>query len=135
VPKIEELSLMTVNTQWIPACDLYEKRLVDRLVRERRRFIKTLVPPCSNTHDPVRAVLTDVGAEPATLRMSIDAPPQPGQHTPMTENVGWVWHVDFEAMPALPPSMSSSSRMAACAVSAVKPVIGDNGNWTRAVKL
>jgi hypothetical protein len=134
VPKIEELSLMTVNTQWIPACDAYEKRLVDRLVRERRRFIKTLVPARSNTHDPVRAVLTDVGTEPATLRMSIHAPPQPGQHTPIAENEGWVWHVDFEDMPAFPPRTSGSARRAARTVPAVKSAIGDNGYWTRSLE-
>jgi len=107
VAAIQELCLMPVTRQWLPAESGYEKQLLDRLVGQGRRFVRALrynVP----RHRPMpTAVLIDCGASLQTLCIdpqdlaSGDSPHaqvERGEHC-------WVWRPLLEAMPALPPAL------------------------------
>lgn len=57
--KIEEIALITLNQQWIPFESLDEKELLDRLVEQRRSFIKCLRYNLSQKTPIANIVLTD----------------------------------------------------------------------------
>ena len=116
LPWIAELSLMPVTSQWIPVNDSYDQQLVERLVREERSFVKTLVFNASSSDLDALAMLLDSADEPVQLRIERFAHRAANGassdiHTADSlDRVCWVWPVDRGSMPALPPKREMSSR-------------------------
>jgi hypothetical protein len=106
IPTIEQLGLMPVDARWIPIVDVYDLRLVERLVEERRRFIKVVPTHSSSLVDRASIVLTDVGELPALLRLSTEVSSELrhfGSAMPPHQYETWTWQAGSEAMPVLPP--------------------------------
>jgi hypothetical protein len=104
VPAIEQLTLLPVDEHWIPVRDVFDLQLVQRLIRERRRFIKALPIDPRAPSDSVRALLTDTGSAPTALRVSDGAKAQSQAlaHDSIVEQDSWLWQVDADSMPELP---------------------------------
>jgi Protein of unknown function (DUF1173) len=77
VPTVVELSLMPVTQQWLPVQDAFEAQLLQRLVQERRLFIKILGYNTQLQQGDVGIVLTDTDTAAMTLRIAprFDAAP------------------------------------------------------------
>jgi len=109
VPKIEELSLMPTNAQWIPVGDSFEFQLVDRLLRAGRRFTKTLCDKVSAEQTVTTAMLLDTETTPIPL--CIARPGSAMGNCYEGTQRPWVWRVDQFAMPSLPlPAPRPASR-------------------------
>ncbi|MFN3808990.1 MAG: DUF1173 family protein [Roseateles asaccharophilus] len=61
LPRVVELSLMTVTEHWLPVETVAEKQLLDRLVRNRRSFTKLLRYGMRHEGEMPILVLTDQG--------------------------------------------------------------------------
>ncbi|MGQ1273679.1 DUF1173 family protein (plasmid) [Acinetobacter baumannii] len=59
IAKIEEIALVTLNSQWIPFESLDEKQLLDSLTEQRRSFIKCLRYNLSKKTPIANVILTD----------------------------------------------------------------------------
>ena len=108
-----DVALMATSLEWIPILEADEGVLIQRLIEERRAFVRPLV--ASKAEHPPSAVLIDTqiphplfllpGSEPATL--PADA---------------WVWHPEGVAPgPALPPPRPAVATQHATAVSPSAP--------------
>jgi hypothetical protein len=95
-PTIVELSLMPVTHQWLPIEDGFEHQLIERLVQERRAFVKGLRYNLSRGHGLVNAILTDTGESPRALRIVQDD----SRSQPLPAD--WVWSPAEGAMPPPP---------------------------------
>lgn len=105
IPAIHELCLMPVTRQWLPVEDAFEKQLVERLVSERRTFVKGLRYNLGTGSVLASATLTDcegpapllfvvlAGSEDDVRLLQMSDP-----STPL-----WLWRPSSEAMPSLPP--------------------------------
>lgn len=115
VPWIEELSLMPVNAQWIPIGDGFELLLVDRLVREGRRFTKCLPYNQASSQSMPTAVLLDSAPSPLALYVvravsaNVDA-----DHLIVEDDASsvaaWRWEIGQKGMPPLPRVNSVATR-------------------------
>jgi hypothetical protein len=111
VPAIEELTLMPTDAHWIPIEDSFELQLVDRLVREGRRFAKCLRYDSMGEGLLASAVLLDTSPSPCVLHVvRSHSAAEEGNRAPhlvssqsAPELIPWVWHVNGHAMPPLPP--------------------------------
>jgi hypothetical protein len=105
IPSLHHLCLMPATRQWLPVVDGFEKRLVDRLVAERRRFVKALRYNGDSTTCHTVATLTDSEAPtPPTLYLG-KASGDPGQlcDSPVSPvEARWIWWYDVEDIPPLP---------------------------------
>lgn len=108
VPVIEELTLMPVTPQWIPVRDAHEQQLIERLVRDERRFIKPLCYNLSQEPELASAVLTDVdgGTSPlfVVARPADSAAASDRSAVATSEHSGsnWVWWPELGSLPSLP---------------------------------
>ncbi|MEO6746347.1 MAG: DUF1173 family protein [Caldimonas sp.] len=105
VPVIEELSLMLTSPQWIPIEDSLDEQLVDRLVHDGRRFVKTLAYNLPRRGNRCSALLTDCSEAPTALWILDGAAgeDEPAQRHPVdTATSNWSWLVARQTMPALP---------------------------------
>lgn len=113
IPAIAELSLMPVTPQWLPVDNSFEMQLVDRLVTERRSFIKGLRYNLSTTAAVATAALIDTGARPTMLFVSSLDEPSGWIHEearpahPPAAN--WLWHHMTESMPSLPSRVANAT--------------------------
>jgi len=105
LPAIGELSLMPVTAQWLPVADVFEQRLVDRLMCDGRSFVKGLRYNLGEASQLACATLTDCEAStpmlfvaPAGIEDNWPNPETLGTSTPV-----WFWDPSGEVMPALPP--------------------------------
>jgi hypothetical protein len=101
IPTILELSLMPVTEQWLPVEDGFERQLVERLVGERRSFVKGLRYNLGGAAEFASAVLTDCGT-PAPLLFIVpgssgEAPSRTLEWVPL-----WKWDPSAEGPPPLP---------------------------------
>jgi hypothetical protein len=104
LPAIDELTLMPVTGNWIPVSDAFEQQLVERLLREQRRFVKSLRYNLSAERPFATAVLTDAEGGPVPLFIA------PRASEDAAASTEWVWRLDSEVMPPLPrPSRSAHS--------------------------
>lgn len=106
IPKIAELSLMSVTPQWLPVEDGFDKQLVEKLVSAGRSFIKGLRYNLGATGMLACATLTDckgpapllfiapTGVEDSEYCLRVCDPAVPV----------WRWHPTRETMPPLPPA-------------------------------
>jgi len=104
LPAIEELSLMAVTLEWLPVEDIFERQLIDRLVRERRTFDKTLRFNAAGQLS-VSAIALDAIDSPVPLCIQrvVDGPPAFRGNVPP-----WVWNVSHSEMPPLPKRRTES---------------------------
>ena len=86
------------------SADTFEAQLIDRLVRERRRFIKILSGPHFTETGEPSVALTDVGEAPALLYIEGDpsVAADDCQSNSQLSRDRWTWYVHSEAMPSLP---------------------------------
>jgi hypothetical protein len=96
VPTIVELSLMPVSLQWLPIEDSFEHQLIERLVQERRAFVKGLRYNLPRGQVLVNAILTDTGDSPQALCIVQDD----SRSQPLPAD--WVWSPANGAMPPPP---------------------------------
>jgi hypothetical protein len=109
IPLIAKLSLMPVNSYWLPIEDSFEQHLIERLVREGRSFVKGLrynLPPAQHL---ATAILLDTGGGPTPLYIE----PQPGWNQSSPEEAEdlsetntpgvWIWRLNQERVPPIPP--------------------------------
>lgn len=108
LPMIAELSLMLVTGQWMPIEDSFEQSLLERLVQERRAFVKGLrynMPPGQTM---ASATLTDAGEFPVPLfiaRSRLDLAQESAAAETLEMSRGspaWTWVPALGAMPTLP---------------------------------
>lgn len=122
IPTIAELSLMPVTPQWLPVDNSFEVQLVDRLVTERRSFIKGLRYNLSPAAVVATAALIDTGDRPTMLFVSSLADAAPWRSEGEVRDQGptavWLWQDMTEAMPSLPDRIPAGST---CEPSAFKP--------------
>jgi hypothetical protein len=108
-----DVALMATSLEWIPILEADEGVLIQRLIAERRAFVRPL--GASKAEHPPSAVLIDTesphplfllaGGKPAAL--PADA---------------WVWHPDVgDPAPALPPPRPAVATQPATAVSPSAP--------------
>lgn len=113
VATIAELSLMPVTRQWLPVEDAFEKHLVEKLVGDRRSFIKGLRYDLGAASALACATLTDCG-ESAPLLFVVPADiDHRGRHLQVSNpsTPAWLWHRSSEAMPQLPPRQDRRRRV------------------------
>ncbi len=104
LPTIEELSLVPVTLEWLPVEDIFERQLVDRLVRERRMFDKTFRFNAAGQLS-VSAIALDALGSPVPLFIQRvgGVPPAFRANVP-----SWVWEVGQSQMPPLPKRRAES---------------------------
>ena len=109
VPSIEEMSLMATCAEWIPVEDRFELRLVDRLLRARRDFIKRLQVDPLASGCFVAAELLDTADSPSALRIA-----RPGAERAECDwsglNPSWVWRIGEASMPLFPSRRGAADR-------------------------
>jgi len=114
VPEIQALSLLSVTAQWLPVNDALEAQLLDKLVREGRRFKTNQHYSCSASSPLATAVLLDTEVPYALYVMNGDAEASTSRHrwTPLTsESIGrWRWDVDQGSPPAFPTPFAHLGR-------------------------
>ncbi|WP_082549301.1 DUF1173 family protein [Rhizobacter sp. Root404] len=102
-PAIDEICLVLASAQWIPLVDGFDKLLIDRLVRDRRAFDKSLgfnsrLPPGA-----ISAVLLDATSGPVPLAIDRDdIDDQNARSDVGLTGASWRWQVHGTDMPALP---------------------------------
>ncbi len=108
IPTIAELSLMPVTNQWLPIEDSFEQQLVERLVRDGRKFVKELrynlpvgqllasVILIDADESPVALCIASRGAGDAQMGAAIN------DLASVNGAPAWVWRMDQGAMPTLP---------------------------------
>jgi hypothetical protein len=109
VPTIAELSLMPVTRQWLPVEGAFEKQLIERLVADRRSFVKGLRYNLGADSALASATLTDCeGAAPLLFvaRAGSQSSEQCLQVCDPSAPV-WLWNPSSEAMPPLPQAATS----------------------------
>lgn len=105
VPTLMELSLMPVTRHWLPVEDSFEKQLVERLVADRRSFVKALRYNLGAQSALACATLTDCEGS-APLLFIVHESIQGGESFLRACDPSmpvWLWDPSSEAMPSLPP--------------------------------
>jgi len=112
-PFITEISLMPVTDQWLPIESSFEKQLLARLVRDRRRFIKSLRYNMPPNHHIASAMLLDLPESPVPLFI---APSEHDDYRNDNHEVGrkldetrypWTWRIAEGEVPPLPIAVKS----------------------------
>jgi hypothetical protein len=104
--KVEELSLMLTDANWVPIDHSDELSLLTTLVRGKRRFAKGLRYNLRRACPIASMVLTDVAPRPAALYL-VPSDAGANYHHELQELIEestlapWVWFAD-ETMPSLP---------------------------------
>lgn len=113
VPTVEELSLMPVTGQWLPIEDLFERQLIDRLVREGRSFMKGLRYNLPAELPIACATLTDTTASPLPMFIESGALPDSagGDAAAFFSEIElpsrWCWNKARGDMPSIPEPSSN----------------------------
>ena len=106
IPSILEIALMVTTAQWLPVGDVWERQLVDTMVRQGRSFVKTLRCNPQGSQARVCASLLDCGPVPYPL--VIDPGQQPifaqeeERTTPNSNHPDWRWNPFLSDVPTLP---------------------------------
>lgn len=107
VASLEEVALMLVDDNWIPFETMFEKTLVDLLIKGRHRFVKGLRYNLPSTKPLASAVLSDNDKEPVAMYI---VPPDADDdyHAALSELLDgsrlkpWIWNTGEGEMPAIP---------------------------------
>lgn len=107
ISHVEELALMNVDDNWIPFENGFEKELVTRMTRAKRRFIKSLRYNLPSTRPLACAVALD--ALPTPVAMYVIPPGAGAEYQTALQALqsesnlpSWVWNVGSTSVPALP---------------------------------
>ncbi|MEO8755376.1 MAG: DUF1173 family protein [Casimicrobiaceae bacterium] len=108
-PRIEELSLMPVTSQWVPFRDRFELHLIAQLVRDDRRFTKTLRYDSKGDRAASAAVLLDTTPPCAlhVIRRDADKDEAMPCYSEIDRIDCWHWEIARGAMPNLPEPTGS----------------------------
>ena len=104
---------MLTSPQWVPIDDSFDEELLAQLVKEGRRFIKTMAYNQGRSGDRCSAVLTDCIERPAALWICNatgskgDSAPNIAEQTALGK---WSWSIEHEVMPRLPAAAPSTTR-------------------------
>ena len=106
VPTISELSLMPVTEQWLPVENGFERQLVERLVGERRSFVKGLRYNLGGAAEFASAVLTDCETPAPLLFIGTTGDQREARsHSSDFDSVPrWIWYPSAGSPPPLPMS-------------------------------
>ena len=112
-PELQALSLLPVTAQWLPVNDPLEAQLLDKLVREGRRFKKNPHYRYSAGSPPATAVLLDTELPCALYVTNSDEGTAADGHRWTPTPIGsWRWDVDETSPPAFPaPSAHHGQQM------------------------
>lgn len=100
--QIAELSLMPVTRHWLPLTSVFEQQLVERLVVESRRFMRTLPYKAPAARGTV-ALLLDCEGAPVPLIIESSDRANELRGLPLTQAPQpWRWDPAASPMPALP---------------------------------
>jgi hypothetical protein len=104
IPTIVELSLMPVTRQWLPVEDAFEKQLVERLVGDRRSFIKGLRYNLGAASALACTTLTDCEGSAPLLFIVPAGVEDDGRYLQVGDPSApvWLWRPTAETMPPLP---------------------------------
>lgn len=110
--RLEEVSLMVTDANWIPIEHRWDLELMRRLVAGGRRFTKGMRYNLAAEKPLASAVLYDLADGPAALYV---IPPSSDAETVAKVNAlvdesdycSWIWHAGDAEMPALPRNTSS----------------------------
>ncbi len=104
VPTIVELSLMPVTRDWLPVEDGFEKQLIERLVADRRSFVKALRYNLDVRGALASATLTDCGRPAPLLFVGHAGIEEDGPGFQVSDRSApvWSWTPSSEPMPAFP---------------------------------
>lgn len=113
-PSICELSLMPVNSQWLPIADGFECQLVDRAMAEGRTFTKALSYNLARDLSGASITLTDTGTIGSPLYIYPPSRAEPAldndrvsEHSKF-KAAAWVWRPRMEPLPLLPPAVRAT---------------------------
>ena len=111
IPMIGEMSLMPVTQHWLPIEDSFEFQLIERLVADRRAFIKGLRYNLHRQQYVATATLTDAG-DVGPLMLVLPPSVERTTFADGTNSVGldhrtpiWTWDPRLEAIPPFPSPM------------------------------
>ncbi|MGQ3050905.1 MAG: DUF1173 family protein [Roseateles sp.] len=112
VPTIVELALAPATREWIPINDAFEQHLVERLVAERRSFLKIARINPRGRGLITSATLLDCPDSPSNLLVDVNAdqPFNPDATQELKPDRKWIWHVAEGPMAALPQRQGASVR-------------------------
>lgn len=107
IASLEEMSLMTVSSAWIPIDDGHDRMLVERLVGTERRFTKCLRYNLGEDRPLASAVLRDTVPKAVALYTILGAADDAYRQALQelideSELAPWLWKPDEQAMPTLP---------------------------------
>ena len=108
---MEELALMSVDENWLPASSAVEKRLLDTLVSQSRSFVRLLRYNLASNRPLGFATLSDTKPGPVVLYLAaedVDAAYSVAQTTLIESSrlASWTWkagQTDMPSLPSLPP--------------------------------
>lgn len=112
VASIEEISLMTVNSHWVPFETIHDKALIEMLIRQGRRFTKGLRYNLAHTKPLACAVLTDTLPQPTALYIvpnesSEEFTAAGDQLREDSHLESWIWNTKDYEVPELPKAGKS----------------------------
>lgn len=107
IPIISEAALMNTTSEYLPFENLFERRLIDGLIKSGRRFTKGLRFNLRSSIPLASAVLTDAEC-PTALFVVLPGVEQQGYADAVAEAekaglATWLWRAGPEEAPALPP--------------------------------
>ncbi|RQQ88692.1 DUF1173 domain-containing protein [Burkholderia stagnalis] len=116
VADLEEMALMVTNEQWIPFSNVEEKRLLESLIKGRRRFVKGLRYNLPSTRPLASVILNDTEDKHTAVYM-VPGNASEAYMTALGELLddNRMHHVQWaagDAMPILPPAISRSDTTA-----------------------
>ena len=118
IPTIVELSLMPVTRHWLPVEDGFEKQLIERLVADRRSFVKGLRYNLGVGSTLASATLTDCDDGAPLLFVAHAGIDEGARYLQVCDPLVpvWLWNPSSGAMPSLPPRRQQHPRAAESAV-------------------
>lgn len=106
---ISEIALMVVTAEWLPVESVYEERVLEKLIKLRRKSVKGLRFNLSSSQPVAIAMLPEANPVPMALYL---VPPEAGDafESALSEMIAsradlgsWVWRIKDGEMPRLPP--------------------------------
>lgn len=104
VPAVRELALAPTTREWLPVDDVFQQRLVDRLVAEERSFLRTAqLDPRSHASIPCVTLIDCTNSIPQLFVVAnADEAPCDDRGRGLRAGGKWTWLVAEGAMPFFP---------------------------------
>ena len=107
IASFEEVALITVTEQWLPMENLFDKALIDTMVRDNRRFMTGMRYNLPSTRPLASAVASDTNPDPTAMYIVPPGVSDEYNHA-LDELVkgsklaSWIWRAGVAGMPSLP---------------------------------